>query len=72
LVRLGEVVAIFITTPVAGAVGVHGLTDIRPILAGSSLNLRFKAVVEGRYALHFHGIDGSHFELVAVEVEPKN
>ena len=64
----GDIVAVAVKSPRAGAVGVHGLSDIHPMEANDTIQLSFRAIYQGRFALHFHGTDGSHFELLALEV----
>ncbi|MCE4547961.1 MULTISPECIES: hypothetical protein [Burkholderiaceae] len=68
LVKKGDVVRLDVQSPVEGAVGVHGLSEIAPILSGSATSLTFRAIYAGRFPLHFHGVDGSHFELVALHI----
>ncbi|KHK55805.1 hypothetical protein PI87_12390 [Ralstonia sp. A12] len=64
----GEVIRFTVSSARAGAVGVHGLSDITPIQAGGTVTIAMRAIYSGRFPLHFHGTDGSHFELAAVEV----
>jgi hypothetical protein len=66
----GSVVSISVSSPHAGAVGIHGLTDIAPIYPGKSVVLTFRAAFTGRFPLHFHGIDGAHFEISSLEIRP--
>ena len=67
-VRLGEVVKLNVSSEQAGAAGVHGLSTIQPMHPGAPITVQFRAIYSGRFPLHFHGTDGSHFELIAVNV----
>lgn len=67
-VRRGEVVELRIESPREGAVGVHGLSEIARIQAGQAILLRFRAIYEGRFPVHFHGRDKSHFEIAVLEI----
>ncbi|NUX57617.1 hypothetical protein [Paraburkholderia youngii] len=67
-VRRGDVVELRIESPREGAVGVHGLSEIARIMPGQSIRLRFKAIYEGRFPVHFHGRDLSHFEIAVIEI----
>jgi hypothetical protein len=64
----GDVVRMIVESPTGGAVGVHGISDIVPIRPGQAVNIAFRLIYSGRFPLHFHGVDGSHFEIVALEV----
>jgi hypothetical protein len=66
----GEVVQFAVTTDRPGFVIVHGLSDMLPLDVKGTTLVSFKAVYSGRFALHFHGSDGSHFELTALNVMP--
>lgn len=70
--RIGknDVVRFDVTSPRRGAVTVHGLHDLQIVQVGSTVSITFRAIYTGRFPLHFHGIDGSHFELAALEVLP--
>lgn len=69
-IRQGEVVEFAVTTSRPGFVIVHGLTDMLPLDAAGTTLVSFRAIYSGRFALHFHGEDGSHFELTALNVMP--
>lgn len=69
-IRQGDVVEFVLNSPLPGAVGVHGLSDIRPVREGQTIRIKFRAVYGGRFPLHFHGIDESHYELMALEIRP--
>ena len=64
----GNVVEIRITAPIAGAASVHGLSDLVVMRAGESATLRFRAIYSGRFPLHFHGADGSHYGVWALDI----
>jgi hypothetical protein len=51
-----------------GAIAVHGLLDPIPVEVGGRTTVAFKAIYSGRFPLHFHGADGSHFELAGLNV----
>ena len=66
----GEVVEFRITAPIEGAASVHGLSDLVLMKAGERATLRFRAIYSGRFPLHFHGADGSHIGVWALDVAP--
>ena len=68
----GEVVQFEVVSPRPGQVAVHGLLDAETVQIGSVVRVAFRAVYTGRFPLHFHGADGSHFEIAALEVLPKS
>ena len=67
----GDVVQFEVLSPRAGKVAVHGLLDAETVQVGSVVRVSFRAIYTGRFPLHFHGADGSHFEIAALEVLPK-
>jgi len=67
-VAKGAVVRLVIRSPHPGAIGVHGLSDIVPIRTGERVQISFRAIYSGRFPVHFHGVDGSHYEVSAFEV----
>lgn len=68
----GEVVQFEVISPRPGQVAVHGLLDAETVQVGSVVRVAFRAVYTGRFPLHFHGADGSHFEIAALEVLPQS
>lgn len=68
----GEVVQFEVASPRPGKVVVHGLLDAEAVQVGSVVRVAFRAVYTGRFPLHFHGADDSHFEIAALEVLPKS
>ena len=68
----GDVVEFSIIAPIEGAASVHGLSDLVLMKAGERATLRFRAIYGGRFPLHFHGADGSHFGVWALNVSPKS
>lgn len=68
VVQSGDVLKLTVSSHQAGAVGVHGLSTIEAIHPGESVVIKFRAIYSGRFPLHFHGTDGSHFELMAINV----
>jgi hypothetical protein len=70
-VRQGDVVRVQVRSPRAGGVAVHGLLDTTPVVTGSEITVAFRAIYSGRFPLHFHGADGSHFEVMVFQVMPR-
>jgi hypothetical protein len=66
----GEVVEFAVTTRRPGFVIVHGLSDPLPLNVAGTTLVSFRAIYSGRFALHFHGDDGAHFELTSLNVMP--
>jgi len=66
----GDVVRVTVRSSRAGSVIVHGLMDARTIDSAGTVTVAFRAIYAGRFPLHFHGLDGSHFEVLAFEVRP--
>ena len=71
-VARGDVVEFRIIAPIEGAASVHGLSDLVLMKAGERATLRFRAIYSGRFPLHFHGADGSHIGVWALNVSPKS
>lgn len=69
-VKQGEVIEFVVTSPRSGQVVVHGLLDPKTVDVNGRVTVSFRAIYTGRFALHFHGSDGSHFELMALNVLP--
>jgi hypothetical protein len=67
-VRAGSIVEFRVHSAEAVAVGVHGLSEIVPIESHGEARIRFRAIYTGRFPLHVHGMDGSHYEIAAIEV----
>lgn len=67
-VKKGGVIRFVVRSSIAGAVGVHGLSEIVPINSGEVVEIWFRAIYTGRFPLHFHGLDGTHVEVGALEV----
>lgn len=51
-----------------GALAVHGLSELVRIDPSRAEVVRFKAIYSGRFPLHFHGEDMSHFEISVLEI----
>lgn len=66
----GQVVKVRVHTPRPGGVAVHGLMETAPLAVGSETTVAFRAIYSGRFPLHFHGADGSHFEIAVFQVLP--
>ena len=71
-VAKGEVIEFAVASPRPGMIAVHGLLDAESVQVGGTVKVAFRAVYTGRFPLHFHGADGSHFEVAALEVLPKS
>lgn len=67
-VRRNAVLEFDVQSPRRGGLAVHGLSDLVRIERGQRVKVRLRAIYSGRFPLHFHGIDGSHFEIAVVEV----
>ena len=67
----GDVVRFTVSSPRPGMVAVHGLMDVVPVQVDGVVTVAFRALYSGRFPLHFHGADGSHFEIVALDVMPR-
>jgi len=67
-VRKNAVLEFDVQSPRRGGLAVHGLSDLVRIERGQRVKVRLRAIYSGRFPLHFHGIDGSHFEIAVVEV----
>ena len=68
-VHPGDVVEFRVTSPRTGALAVHGLSELVRIAPETVGVVRFRAIYAGRFPLHFHGLDQSHFEVAVVEVQ---
>ena len=69
-VRQGEVIEFSVTSTRPGAVVVHGLLEPHSVVLNGQVVVAFRAIYTGRFPLHFHGDDGSHVELIALNVMP--
>lgn len=67
-VRRNAVLEFDVQSPRRGGLAVHGLSDLVRVERGQRVKVRLRAIYSGRFPLHFHGIDGSHFEITVVEV----
>jgi len=68
----GDVIGVNVSTPRPGSIAVHGLMDTKKATVGAMTSGSFRAIYTGRFPLHFHGADGSHFEIAVVEVGPES
>jgi hypothetical protein len=66
----GDVVEFRVASDRPGTLAVHGLTDLKPVVVGGVATVAFRAIYTGRFPLHFHGTDGSHIEIAALDVMP--
>ena len=69
-VTQGDVVEFEVTSGRPGTIAVHGFTDLQPVVVGGVATIAFRTIYSGRFPLHFHGTDGSHIEIAALEVMP--
>lgn len=67
-VRQGEVVEFRVSSPREGAVAVHGVSELVRLEPHQQALVRFRALYSGRFPLHFHGRDLSHFEVAVLEI----
>lgn len=68
-VTRGDIVEVRIDSPRAGFVAVHGILDEHRVGQAGSIFVKLQLKYTGRFPLHFHGADGSHFEVAVFEVE---
>ena len=66
----GDVVELDVVAPIDGAASVHGLSDLVVMKARERATLRFRAIYSGQFPLHFHGVDGSHVGVWALNISP--
>ena len=71
-IAMSDVVEFRVSSSRPGQIAVHGLMDAVPVRADGVVTVAFRAIYTGRFPLHFHGADGSHFEIAALEVLPKS
>lgn len=64
----GQVLELRVQSPRPGAVAVHGLSELVRLQPDQVGVVRFRAIYTGRFPLHFHGADGSHFEIAVLEI----
>lgn len=67
-IQEGKIVEFRVSSPREGALAVHGLSSLVLITPGAEAVVRFRAIYSGRFSLHFHGADGSHFEAAVLEI----
>lgn len=67
----GQVVQVTVDSPrLNGNLAIHGLTGMSPIRGGGRTQFEFRSLYSGRFPVHFHGEDGSHFEIIALDIQP--
>ena len=71
-IAMSDVVEFRVSSSRPGQIAVHGLLDVVPVQVDGVVTVVFRAIYSGRFPLHFHGADGSHFEIAALEVLPKS
>lgn len=69
-VAKNDVIQVEVSAPRPGAVAVHGILEAHRVRVGGVVSVKLRAKYTGRFPLHFHGEDGSHFEVAAFEVLP--
>lgn len=69
-VKKGDVIEYSITSSRSGEVAVHGLMDPKIVSVGEVTRVKFRAIYSGRFPLHFHGANGSHFAVAEIHVMP--
>ena len=67
----GESLKIVVTTDKAGQVEIHGYNRHIDVKPGVESAFEFRAEYAGRFPIHLHTNDGGHFELTAIEIQPK-
>lgn len=67
-VTRGDIIEVRIDSTRAGFVAVHGILDEHRVRTSGSIFVKLQAKYTGRFPLHFHGADGSHFEVAIFEV----
>lgn len=69
-VRRGDILQVRVDAPRGGYVAVHGILDEHRVKVNDAIHVKLQARYSGRFPLHFHGDDGSHFEVAVFEVAP--
>lgn len=69
-VKKGAIIEYEVTSTRAGEITVHGLLEPQALVVGSVTKVVFRAFYSGRFPLHFHGTDGSHFAVSEIHVMP--
>lgn len=67
-VRRGGSIEFQIRSAAEGAIAVHGLSELVLVKPDRPAVVRFRGLYPGRFPLHFHGADGAHYEIAALEV----
>ncbi|HEX2547501.1 MAG TPA: hypothetical protein VHL79_21640 [Ramlibacter sp.] len=68
----GDVIQVRVDAPPRGGfVAVHGILEEHRVKPSGSIYVKLQAKYSGRFPLHFHGADGSHFEVAVFEVRPE-
>lgn len=70
-VSRGDVVQVRVDAPRSGYVAVHGILEEHRVKVNDAIHVKLLARYSGRFPLHFHGDDGSHFEVAVFEVAPQ-
>jgi hypothetical protein len=64
----GDVIQLNVSSPRAGGVAIHGILQTHSVRVGDVVSIKVRAKYGGRFPLHFHGDDGSHFEIAVFEI----
>ncbi|MBH2008565.1 MAG: hypothetical protein I8H71_02575 [Xanthomonadaceae bacterium] len=67
-VTRGDIIEMRVDSPRAGFVAVHGILEEHRVRPAGSIFVKLQTKYTGRFPLHFHGDDGSHFEVAVFEV----
>ena len=63
-----DIIEVEVHAPRPGAIAMHGILDPHRVRVGGTVSVKLRARYTGRFPLHFHGDDGSHFEVAVFEV----
>jgi len=70
-VARGDILQVRVDAPRGGLVAVHGILEEHRVKVDDAIHVKLQARYSGRFPLHFHGDDGSHFEVAVFEVAPE-
>lgn len=68
----GDIVQVRVEAPRGGRVAVHGVLNEHRVKVNDAIYVKLQLKHSGRFPLHFHGDDGSHFEVAVFEVRPQS
>jgi hypothetical protein len=67
-VSRGDILQVRVDAARGGHVAVHGILEEHRVKVNDAIHVKLQARYSGRFPLHFHGDDGSHFEVAVFEV----